>query len=46
MRWQEFLKRMRCLLACCNSQIIEENSKLDRKSPENEQEGATEGPIL
>ena len=46
MRWQEFLKRIRCLLACCNSQIIVENSQLDRKPPENEQGGATEGTTL
>ena len=29
MRWREFLKTIRCLLACCNSQIIVENSQLD-----------------
>ena len=46
MRWQEFFKRIRCLLACCNSQIIVENSQLDKKTPENEQGGATEEAIL
>ena len=46
MKWQEFLKRIRCLLACCNSQIVAENSQLDGKPPANEQGGATEGTIL
>ena len=46
MRWQEFLKRIRCLLACCNSQIIVENFQLDKKTPANEQRGATEEAIL
>ena len=46
MRWREFLKRIRCLLACCNSQIVVENSQLDGKPPENEQGGATEETIL
>ena len=41
MRWLEFLKRIRCLLACCYSQIIVEHSQLEGKPPENEQ-GATE----
>ena len=46
MWWREFLKRIRCLLACCNCQIIVENSQLVRKTPENEQRGATEKTIL
>ena len=33
MRWREFLKRIRCSLACCNSQIIVENSQLEGKPP-------------
>ena len=37
---------MHCLLACCNSQIIVENSQLDGKPPENYQGGATEEDIL
>ena len=40
------LKRIRCLLACCYSQIIVENSQLDGKPPKNEQRGATEEAIL
>ena len=40
MRWQEFLKRIHCLLACSNSQIIEENSQVDGKLPENDQGAA------
>ena len=43
---REFLKRIRCLLACCNSQMIVGNSQLDGKPPENEQGGATEETIL
>ena len=46
MRWQEFLKRIHCLLACSNSQIIEENSQVDGKLPENDQGGSTEETIL
>ena len=46
MRCQEFLKRIRCLLACCNSQIIAENSQLDGKPPENDQRRATKETIL
>ena len=46
MRCQEFLKRIRCLLACCNSQIIAENSQLDGKPPENDQGRATKETIL
>ena len=42
MRWREFLKRIRCLLAYCNSQIMVKNSQLDEKPPANEQGGATE----
>ena len=46
MKWREILKRIRCLLACCNYQTIVEHSQLDRKPPENEQGGATEETIL
>ena len=46
MRWQELFKKRSCLLACCNSQIIVENSQLDKKPPENDQGGATEESIL
>ena len=46
MRWREFLKRIHCLLACCNSQIIVEYFQLDGKPPENDQGGATEETIL
>ena len=46
MRWREVLKRMHYLLACCSSQVTVENSQLDGKPPENEQEGATEETIL
>ena len=46
MRWREFLKRIRCSLACCNSQIIVENSQLEGKPPKTEQGGATEEAIL
>ena len=46
MRWREFLKRICCLLACCSSQSIVENSQLDGKSPENGLGGATEETIL
>ena len=46
MRWREFLKRIRCLLACCNSQIIVENSQFHGKPPKNNQGGATEEAIL
>ena len=46
MKWQEFLKRIHCLLPCCNSHIIVENSQLDGKPSENEQGGATEETIL
>ena len=46
MRWREFLKRIHCLLACCNSQIIVEYFQLDMKPPENDQGGATEETIL
>ena len=46
MRWQEFLKRIRCLLASCNSQTVVENSHLVGKLPENDQGGATEETIL
>ena len=45
-RWKQFLKRIHCLLACCNSQIIVENSQLDGKPPENYQGRATEEDIL
>ena len=48
MRWQEFerIKRIRYLLAGCNSQIIVENSQLDGKPPENDQKRATKETIL
>ena len=46
MKWREILKRIRCLLACCNYQTIVEHSQLDRKPPENEQGGAAEETIL
>ena len=45
MKWREFLKRIKCLLACCNSQIIVENSQLDGK-PENDQGETTEENLL
>ena len=41
MRWREFLKRILCLLACCNSQIFGENSQLDGEPHQREQGGAT-----
>ena len=41
MSWQEFLRRLRCLIACCNSQIIVENSQWDGKPPENDKGEAT-----
>ena len=46
MRGQEFLKRIWCLIACCNSQIIVENAQSDGKPPENDPGGATEEAIL
>ena len=46
MKWREFLKRICCLLACCNSQIIVENCQLDGKQPEHEQKRASEEAIL
>ena len=33
MTWQEFSKRICCLLVCCNSQIIVKNSQLHGKPP-------------
>ena len=43
---RELLKTMHCLLACCNSEIILENSQLHEKPPENDPGGATEETIL
>ena len=46
MRWREFLKRIRYLLACSNYQTIVDNSQLDGKPPENEQGGAMEEALI
>ena len=46
MRWREFMKRIRCLIACCNSQIIVENFQVDKKPFENDQGGAIKEAIL
>ena len=46
MKWRKFLKRIRCLLACCNYLIIVDNSQLDGKPPENEQGGAMEEALI
>ena len=36
LRLREFLKRIKCIVACCGSQITIENSQIDGK-PEDEQ---------
>ena len=46
MRWREFLRRIGCLLAWCNSYIVVGNYQLDEKPPENDHGGATEEVIL
>ena len=38
-RFKEFLKRIKCLVACCNSKIIIENSQIDGKPNEEEEDG-------
>lgn len=34
LHFRKFLKRVRCILACCNSSIVIENSQLDGKQTE------------
>lgn len=34
LRLRNFLKRFRCILACCGSKIVIENSQLDGKPKE------------
>ena len=46
MRWRQFLRRIGCLLACRNSQIIVEHSQLHGKPPQNEQGGTTKEALL
>ena len=46
MTWQEFSKRICCLLVSCNSQIIVKNSQLHGKPPENDQGRATKETTL
>ena len=45
MSWRGFVKRIHCLLACCNSQIVVENSQLDSKPSDNDQGRATKETI-
>lgn len=38
LRLREFFKRVRCIFACCNSEIVIENSVIDGKPKQEEEE--------